>query len=511
MNMKQRKGRTLEKKVRAMLTGILFCISIIFIAQLIYVENINRNYRQIDMLTGHYNAILSGTENLRQDITEYMYGYGSQEQIQETSRELRENADAFRTTINRQWHDRKSIDLYNLVVSYIECGEERIRYFDEHQYETSVKYGQEFSAIGKYIVRSFAEADSSLRESIEIVMEYNAGFLRIFRIVVTVVCVISAVLFIRLGRLLYSRFLDPVSVLSEASGNYKTGDDFESKCRGVNFQEKDEIGILASNIMGMVLRLEQTVVLEQKNSEMQLRVLHSEQMENKAQLKFLQSRINSHFLFNSLSMIGETAYLEDAGKTYELMEALGAFLRYNLDNFDKVVKLKEEVDNLMVYFVLQQKRFGDRIDFQIYYDEKAGDIQVPCLILQPLVENAVVHGVGHMKKDGKITVEIRYLGDKIKISISDNGAGMEKEELCRVRRLIETAEERNLPDDIKDEGGHDCIGIRNVFGRLKIYFGSRIQISVESEPYVKTEFSAAIWQGCAGTPSGHIRERDENV
>ena len=200
-------------------------------------------------------------------------------------------------------------------------------------------------------------------------------------------------------------------------------------------------------------------------------------------------------------MIGETAYLEDAEQTYELLETLGSFLRYNLDNFDKVVKLNKEMENLSAYIMLQRKRFGERIKFYVDYDQYAGDIDIPCLILQPLVENSIIHGVGRYKNGGKIWIHVARRETYLRISISDNGNGMNEKELLRVNRLIDTAEEQSVPSDIEDAGGHNCIGIRNVFGRLKLFYGSELQISVESVPAVKTEFRIMI----------PVREKYENV
>lgn len=222
--------------------------------------------------------------------------------------------------------------------------------------------------------------------------------------------------------------------------------------------------------------------------------LHQQEMENlkitnllrTSELKALQMQMNPHFLFNTLNMISKTAYLGDSEETVFLLQKTAQLLRYSLDYMGKSVTLARELEILDCYVCLQEKRFADRIDFDFDLDERFHQVLVPCLILQPLVENSITHGVGMYTSGARILIRTRYLEQKKKgmISVVDNGLGMDKQKLEQVREKLAQAEGREVP----------CqeIGLENVYMRLKKFFMGEAQMEIYSVPRQETEIRILI-------------------
>ena len=159
---------------------------------------------------------------------------------------------------------------------------------------------------------------------------------------------------------------------------------------------------------------------------------------------------------------------------------LGSYLRYNLDNANKTVSIQDEIENARDYLEIQKKRLGDRLDYHIQMDEQCAHAQLPCLILQPLVENSVSHGLRDRLEGGCIWVGALKNGARVQISVKDNGTGISPEELERLNHLqaesVWSVEERNR------------IGVHNVIARLQLLFDGDIRVQVSSVPNETTEF-----------------------
>ncbi len=221
-----------------------------------------------------------------------------------------------------------------------------------------------------------------------------------------------------------------------------------------------------------------------RNAELSKR-LHAEEIKNmrtlnllkESELRALQSRINPHFMFNSVNMIRNVAYIEGATRSADLLEALGGFLRYNFDKMNKIVTLSDEIENVRDYLLLQSKRLGPRLSYEIKVQEEALTARMPCLVLQPLVENSVMHGIGTYLEDGEIQVAASLIGQRLQMEVVDNGLGL-KQEL--IQELGEFVSSNSTEDDGKG------IGLRNVISRLKLFFENDIVVSFESVPKEKT-------------------------
>jgi len=218
-----------------------------------------------------------------------------------------------------------------------------------------------------------------------------------------------------------------------------------------------------------------------------------------SELKALQMQINPHFLFNTLNMISQTAYLENADQTVELLGSTAKLLRYTLDYTGKEVTLAREIELLGSYVSIQEQRFGDRIRFEFDLDESHHQMHVPSMILQPLVENSLKYGVGMKTEGALIRICTRYRADKQQemIIVSDNGTGMERKRLEEVRRSMT---EKN--------GNERNIGLSNVCLRLSMFFNGDSRMSIHSRTGRGT--TVVLRLPCPETEKGEQKNVSDN-
>ena len=213
--------------------------------------------------------------------------------------------------------------------------------------------------------------------------------------------------------------------------------------------------------------------LEQKLMQQEREQLSMQNLVIQTELRSLQSQINPHFLFNTLSMISKSAYLSHDDGTSELINRLSSFLRYALDKSSTISTLQEEVDSISDYFYIQERRFGDRLTFSVDMGRDVPNVPIPAIILQPLVENAVKHGMG--EEGMHISLKARMKKQNVVLKIEDDGVGIPPEQLEKLQSWL-----RMGLDSTGTESG-TSIGLTNVYRRLRMYYGEGLQFSIESE------------------------------
>ncbi|MCM3700193.1 sensor histidine kinase [Paenibacillus macerans] len=232
----------------------------------------------------------------------------------------------------------------------------------------------------------------------------------------------------------------------------------------------DEISILCRAFNGMIDNIHHLMAENINN-------LEKDRLVKELELKTLQSQINPHFLFNTLNSISKLAYIEGAPKTSDLAVSVSRLLRYNLQKLDQAVPLREEVEHVGEYMNIQKARFRDRIKFELDVDERALDGIVPCLTLQPILENAFVHGIEQMEEGALLQLAIRLSKEgNVEIEICDNGAGMSHETVERLLRSV-----REEAPRFGGKGQSTGLGTHNVFKRLHLFFDGRQQIDIDSK------------------------------
>lgn len=191
-----------------------------------------------------------------------------------------------------------------------------------------------------------------------------------------------------------------------------------------------------------------------------------------SELKMLQNQINPHFLFNTLNMIYRMSLKEGADDAADMLMKTSQLLRYGLDNQKRISSLRNEIEMIGKYIEIQKKRLGKRVRFILEYgdgQEQISNISMPGMILQPLVENALQHGLHDVTENGEVVISIQQQDNVITISVSDNGKGMKPQDL-----------EELILNDYQMKGGTH-LGLYNVIRRLEMYFHDQIQISLHSD------------------------------
>ena len=176
---------------------------------------------------------------------------------------------------------------------------------------------------------------------------------------------------------------------------------------------------------------------------------------DEVRLQMLKNQINPHFLFNTLNMIASTAQIEDAATTEKMIHALSRLFRYNLKSTDSVMPLERELKVVQDYMYLQQMRFGQRIRYDTDCKPDTMEVLVPSFALQPLVENAIIHGISPKGQGGRIHVRSWMEGRRLWISVADTGRGMAQERLEEIRLALARGEEKATG-----------VGVGNIYRRV---------------------------------------------
>lgn len=187
-------------------------------------------------------------------------------------------------------------------------------------------------------------------------------------------------------------------------------------------------------------------------------------------MKVIQSQMSPHFLFNTLSVIGQLAYMKGAKEAAETTFALSSLLRTTLTKSLEFVTISEELKYIKDYLFIQNKRFKDYIKTDINIDEKTKEVTIPFLTLQLFVENSIVHGFKNMQRLCELKIQAEHLGDKIQLTVKDNGIGIAKEQLENISQ-----------DIIKSSSEGIGIGLASLKNRLEYYYGKDFEFQINSE------------------------------
>jgi sensor histidine kinase YesM len=256
-------------------------------------------------------------------------------------------------------------------------------------------------------------------------------------------------------------FVNPIFVLSQklqlvASGNLNT--------RAQYVEKEDELKILFCSFNHMVDEINKKMSVERLLQEERLKNIENEKLLNQAELKFLQMQINPHFLFNTMGSISALAQIESASKSKAMIDSLSVLLRYNLTELNNMVFLQDEINIVKHYLYIQKMRFQNKLTYEINIGKEYYHMRVPAMILQPMVENAIIHGIEPKETEGSVYVGIQSRGDFYNIIIKDDGVGMSVEQLQMMRNA-------------HDESMHDTrggVGFINVKRRLEIIYRKNI-------------------------------------
>ena len=235
-------------------------------------------------------------------------------------------------------------------------------------------------------------------------------------------------------------------------------------------------------ISGDIPYMEQIRELTDRYATQRTRKNSAEIFDKQTELTALQSQINPHFLYNTLESIRGQALLDDNLEIARMVEALAAFFRYSISRKGNLVTLRDELANIDNYMMIQRYRFNNRFSMEIIIDEEdeaAYDFLIPRLIIQPVVENAIFHGLEEKLEEGKVTIEVIVTEQNLIITISDNGTGIESKKLAILNARIH---DRNiqLEDGRNSNQRNTGIALPNIHKRIQLLFGEEYGVNIYS-------------------------------
>jgi len=398
--------------------------------------------------------------------------------------EIRGLADSLISNVVYTPEGIKSKNVGNMIINYLRHGEEAIiakRGRDIEGYTSSyARTVRENNEIMRYIEEimsneliNTSDNYAAISRRIQFATRFN-NFL-----------IAGVIVFVTFMILSFSfQITKPITKLASYAKKVSAGD-FDVE---VQSDSHDEIGILYNTFNSMVRsirkyirEIEEKARLEKILNEQRLNNLKMKNALREAELLALQSQINPHFIFNTINIGAKIAMLEGDMKTCTYLENAADIIRYNLKGLDSVVQLREEIENVKSYVYLLQTRFGDSVNFSMEFsgNDSALDILVPRMILQPIVENAYIHGISEKEEGGTIGLKVSSDDQYVYVYVTDNGKGMSRE---KIEELLGDSSEHEINLSLSSKTGHTTgIGIDNVIKRLRLYFNMHDVMDIRCE------------------------------
>jgi sensor histidine kinase YesM len=280
--------------------------------------------------------------------------------------------------------------------------------------------------------------------------------------ILVMVCIVCLAVVLGIIKLIFAGLGRNVNKLKEGIDKVAKGD-LSTK---IDIHTSDEIGVISQNVNRMVEEI--INLLNRVASEKKAKQEASYQM-----LEFrysaLQEQVNPHFIFNVLESINGIAKLNDDEQVSDLVCKLAKFLRGNIGRAQKYCTLKEEMEYIDNYLSIYKEMYQDKLIVKYQLDDRLNDFQVPTLILQPIVENAVVHGIEPKMNPGTITIASSLSGNHFILTVTDDGMGITKDKLGEILSGNETSNSRKR------------VGIQNVMERIKLLYGPDYGLRITSE------------------------------
>lgn len=291
----------------------------------------------------------------------------------------------------------------------------------------------------------------------------------IWRVLATMAILLSAGLFIAFS---FHRMLRKnLRIIENGMRQFEKGD----YMKRLSPSSYDEIGLLILQFNHMGVKISELNELTRKEQE----------EKEKLQYLIMEAQINPHFLYNTLGSLKWLAYEKGQEEIAKLADAIINLLRFTVKHTNKRIPLHEEIDYIRYYIYIQKARYEETFIAQISITKEAEDFLITGFILQPFIENSILHGLDNSKKDGRIQISGEVKKDELCLLIQDNGIGMTQEKLKELQGKLE----ENQTEQSK---GFNGVGIANVIVRMKMIYGKAFQYQIESKVGQGTEVRLRI-------------------
>lgn len=305
----------------------------------------------------------------------------------------------------------------------------------------------------------------------ESILNNGSYFMRIGITVVSISAIISIVLIYFISKLLTNRLLMLTKKMKQiGQGSFNIP---------VQIEGNDEVAVLSRHLNHMAQNIDQLVnELIETNKQKTL----MERNQSEIKFKMMASQINPHFLFNALESIRMEAFIRGEKEIANVIRNLGNMMRGSIEVGGKLIQLKQEIDLVTSYLSIQTFRHEDRLSYTMEVGEAYYHVKIPPLIIQPLIENAVIHGLETYDHPVHITIRATQNGNSLKLEIIDNGKGMTQDKLNQILQTFE----------VTDEDQKMRIGLRNVHERLQLAYKGNNGLTITSQLNVGTAISFEI-------------------
>ena len=474
-----------------MIVLLIFTSVMTLVINVMMFLNINQVLVQIEQVYAtnvQLNEMTEELDKVHSEMLEYLKTRGSnvlqeyyisQQNLSEQLVKVQEE------TMDRQISVLKN-NIYYLGKNYLKVSEEAVKAKRGRDVQT---YGERYEKAGK--IKEYLNGYISSLNNIQfqgnsnnyLLLQNSLYYMEVVgTIMFFVVVLCDTIMVVMMTR----RLTKPLKILSGRAKEVTAGD------LSVDipvFRTGDEVESLSKafdKMMGSIREyVEAQRISMEKENEMRENELKTQTLLKDAQLKYLQSQINPHFLFNTLNAGMQLAMIEDADKTALFIENMAEFFRYNLSRINEDATLADEIRLVDHYIYILNVRFAGDIHYKKEIEPGLENVLVPSMILQPLVENAVQYGIRGVEWEGWVTLRTWQEAGTVYIEVADNGRGMSQELIERVLRGENVKNRKNS----KSNG----IGVYNVLERLQMYYTTEDVLEIESDGEGKgTRFTLKI-------------------
>lgn len=473
------KSRPYSGSLQVKISGIYILSNlIVFIVNILLILGIHQMSTEMDLVYRdnlRLNELSTALDAVQNSMTDYLNAKTSDalEEYYRSEQDYQELADSLEDNVTGIAFDRMKRNIKNMSEEYLETADQAIEAKRGRNVE-KYRIGYENATVLYDYITTYI--NSLNNEQFKYNSEYYSELSNAFRLfesisigIMFVVIIGNVIIIIKM----VGTIINPLKLLSRRAGEVANGN-FDIEL--LEIRSEDEIGVVTSAFNQMVISIRQYIERIRHSMELERAMKEKELMMEAhlkdAQLKYLQAQINPHFLFNTLNAGAQLAMLEGADRTYTYVQNMAEFFRYNVKKGDETVTIKEEIELVDNYMYILNVRFSGDIQYEKAVDEDLLHVEMPSMILQPIVENSVNHGIREMAGEGRIWLSVYRIEDMACISVRDNGIGMSEKTIEKV--LSGSYREEGMPAD------SNGIGMDNVIARLKLFTESEEVMTIVS-------------------------------
>ncbi len=304
----------------------------------------------------------------------------------------------------------------------------------------------------------------------ELTARYN--YTKVTLIILVIVCTVVLAI---ISYILSVYLTKPITALSDRMGDKSKKGPITSR---KYLNRVDEVGVLYNEYNNMIIEINRYIKEEFQNKLILL----------DTQMKSLEAQINSHFLYNTLEAINSIAEIENVESISTIALALGDMFRYSIKTESELVTLAEELQHVKNYVSIQEIRYNYSFTVSYEIEEHLYQTRILKLIIQPVVENALFHGLNHCVIEGNIHIKVHEENENICISITDNGLGMSPEQVEQIRTALAK------PTSFTSLGHRtkESIGLKNIHSRIQLYYGAQYGLTISSAEQIGTSITVNL-------------------